>query len=175
MSVRAALAVLCLLGGLALSAQAAAQTATTAPTPAYERVAWPAGRAAPVWQASDVNGRVWRSADLRGRKVLLNFWATWCEPCRAEMPALQALAAAHPQWLVLTLNLKESVPVVQQFAQRGGLTLPLLRDADGSVARAWGVRIYPTSVWLSPEGKVLGMVRGEVDWAGTEAQRWLGL
>lgn len=127
----------------------------------------------------DLQGRSWRLADLRGRAVLLNFWASWCEPCRAEMPSLQALQQAHPQGLVvLAINYKEAVPTVATFVQRQGWTLPIVTDPEGALARRWGVGIFPSSVLIDARGRVQAVVRGEVDWQAQQAapwmQRWMG-
>jgi thiol-disulfide isomerase/thioredoxin len=104
--------------------------------------------------------------------VLINFWASWCEPCRAEMPSLQELARTHPERLVvLAVNLKESEPAITRFVQRTGLDLPVLRDADGAMARAWGVSVYPSTVLIDAQGRANSVVRGEVDWASPDAQR----
>jgi thiol-disulfide isomerase/thioredoxin len=118
---------------------------------------------------TDLQGRDWRVPALRGRVVVLNFWASWCEPCKEEMPSLQALADQHPDRLVvLTINLKESPEAIARFVRTSGLRLPVVRDADGSLARAWGVRIYPSTVLIDAQGRVRSVVRGALDWTGGE-------
>lgn len=126
---------------------------------------------APALEARDLRGEVWRLTDLRGKAVLLNFWASWCEPCRAEMPSLQALAERQgPQKLVvLAVNFKESATAATQFAQRSGLTLPVLLDPQGAIARQWGVRIFPSTVLIGSDGRVRAVVRGGLDWGGVDA------
>jgi len=157
-----------LLGSLA------ALAAEPEPATGYEVQAWDPRKPVPTLQATDLNGKVWRLADLRGKVVLVNFWASWCEPCRAEMPSLQRLAAMHAHELVvLAVNFKESAATVQQFVQRTGLTLPVLPDPQGSVARAWGVAIFPSTVLIDARGKVRSVLRGELDWTGADAQRLL--
>jgi thiol-disulfide isomerase/thioredoxin len=118
-----------------------------------------------------LNGRVWRLADLRGKAVLINFWASWCEPCRAEMPSLQALAQAHgPQQLVvLAVNFKEPAATARRFVQRSELALPVLLDTDGAIARQWGAKVFPTTVLIDAEGRVHAVVRGEFDWSSAQA------
>lgn len=141
----------------------------------YEVQAWSPNKPVPALQATDLNGKVWRLADLRGKVVLLNFWASWCEPCRAEMPSLQRLGAQHPNDLVvLAVNFKESSTAVQQFVQRTGLALPVLPDPQGTMARAWGITIFPSTVLIDAQGKVRSVLRGELDWTGADAQRLLG-
>lgn len=164
-----------LLGAVLVSVPATAASpaapASESARPAYQVVPWKAGAKVPPLEGTDLNGKLWRLQDLRGRAVLINFWASWCEPCRAEMPSLQALAAHNPGKLVmLAVNLKESEPTITRFVQRTGLGLPVLRDADGALARAWGVSIYPSTVLIDSRGRVKSVVRGEVDWAGPEAR-----
>lgn len=87
------------------------------------------------------------------------------------MPSLQQLAAqTSGQLVVITVNLKESEETVRRFAQRTDLHLPLIRDADGSMARAWGVSVYPSTVLIDWLGRVHSVVRGEVDWQSAAAR-----
>jgi thiol-disulfide isomerase/thioredoxin len=145
-----------------------------APSVGYDVQPWAARQPVPMLQATDLNGQVWRLSDLRGKVVLLNFWASWCEPCRAEMPSLQRLGEQHPHDLVvLAVNFKESTPAMQQFVQRTGLALPVLQDPQGSMARAWGVSIFPSTVLIGADGRVRSVLRGELDWTGADAARLL--
>ncbi|MDP2255365.1 MAG: TlpA disulfide reductase family protein [Polaromonas sp.] len=123
----------------------------------------------------DTTGKTWRPADLRGRAVLLNFWASWCPPCRAEMPTLQQVADFYgpDKLLVLAINFKEPAARALKFAASTGLTLPVLLDTDGSVARQWGVNVFPTTLTLDHRGQPRQRVRGEVDWSGLPAERLL--
>lgn len=136
---------------------------------AYQVSPW-AGPVEP-FQLVDTTGKVWRPADFRGRAVLLNFWASWCEPCRAEMPSLQQAAALHgaDKLLVLAINFKEKPASALQFAQQAGITLPVLLDVDGQAARGWDVRIFPTTLTLDRRGRPRHRVRGELDWTGPAA------
>jgi thiol-disulfide isomerase/thioredoxin len=140
---------------------------------AAEIRSWPARGPVPPLLATDLDGRSWTLAGLRGKAVVLNFWATWCEPCRAEMPALQHLAQAHgnERLAVLALNFKEPAPRAERFARNTGLTLPVLLDPAGDVARAWSVRIFPTTILIAADGRPRWRVRGEFDWTGAEAAR----
>jgi thiol-disulfide isomerase/thioredoxin len=149
---------------------ASAGAATTAQAePGYDAQPWPRKQPVPSGSMTDMQGSEWRLPALRGRAVLLNFWASWCEPCKEEMPSLQALADRHADRLVvLTINLKESPEAIARFVRSSGLRLPVVRDADGSLARAWGVRIYPSTVLIDPQGRVRRVVRGGLDWAGEE-------
>ena len=132
---------------------------------------WPRGRAAPAFPATDMTGQAVSLQALRGKVVLVNFWASWCEPCRAEMPSLQALAEREKARLVvLTINLKESPEAIARFVQSTGLTLPVVRDPLGDVARAWGIKIYPSTVLVDSADQVRSVVRGALDWAGSEGE-----
>jgi thiol-disulfide isomerase/thioredoxin len=139
----------------------------------HEVTDWPAQPPLPAIEALDLHGKTWRLADLRGRAVLLNFWASWCEPCRAEMPTLQVLADLYgpEQLAVLALNFKEAPATVARFVQRTGLRLPVLLDPDGAIARACAVKVFPSTLLIAPDGRARQRLRGELDWTGAEAAR----
>ena len=112
----------------------------------------------------------------RGKVVLLNFWATWCVPCRDEMPELQRLADdLHEQpFTLLTIDLEEDSQAIAAFRQELGLRVPVLLDEDGDVAHSYGVRALPASFLIDPRGELrqqrLGpLPRGEVDTAWSRA------
>ena len=133
---------------------------------------WPANKAAPQQLSSHEADLSWVLADLRGRAVLINFWASWCEPCRQEMPSLQSLANIRTAEIkVLTVNFKDAPGSAGQFMTHTGLQLPVMRDSDGAIARQWGVRIFPSTVLVDSEGVVRSTVRGAIDWTGPVAQR----
>ncbi|SDM78096.1 TlpA disulfide reductase family protein [Polaromonas sp. JS666] len=139
--------------------------------PAYEVSPW----AGPVsaFALVDTTGKTWLPADLRGRAVLLNFWASWCEPCRAEMPTLQQVADFYgpEKLLVLAINFKEPPARALQFAKTTGVTLPVLLDLDGKAARGWGVKVFPTTLMMDTAGRPRLRVKGEVDWTGPAAAK----
>jgi len=97
-------------------------------------------------------------SDLRGQVVLLNFWATWCPPCKAEMPDLEALyrdyGAAH-DFVVVGVNLQEDREIVEKFARETSLSFPVLLDADGKVSgQSYAVRSLPMSMIIDREGYI---------------------
>jgi thiol-disulfide isomerase/thioredoxin len=110
-------------------------------------------------------------ADYRGKVVLVNFWATWCDPCREEMPSMQRLKErlSDQRFAVLAVNYGESRERVAEFQQRVPLDLQMLLDPGQETARAWKVRILPMSFLLDAEGRVRYSVIGEIDWESPEA------
>jgi len=140
-----------------------------------QRRAWPPGEATPPLVLPQLDGSPWDLADARGRVVLLNFWATWCEPCRTEMPSLERLAARHAAdgLRVVAVNYRESAATIRAYVERSGLSLTVLRDADGRAARAWGARMFPTTLLVGRDGRARASVRGEADWDGAPALDWV--
>lgn len=139
--------------------------------PAYEVSKWSGPIAG--FKLVDTTGKTWTFADLKGRAVLLNFWASWCEPCRAEMPTLQQIADFYgaDKLLVLAINFKEPPVRAVRFAQTTGVTLPVLLDLDGQAARRSGVNVFPTTLTLDSRGQPQHRVQGEVDWTGKAAEK----
>jgi thiol-disulfide isomerase/thioredoxin len=129
---------------------------------------------APGWgglQTPDLEGRIWKLPQP-GRALALNFWASWCEPCRTEMPSLQLLADLYGDRLaVVALNFKERASTVTRFARSTGVSLPVLMDPDGSIAAALGVKVFPTTLLFGADGKPRWRVEGALDWTGPEAGR----
>lgn len=112
-------------------------------------------------------------ADYAGRYVLLNFWATWCAPCRHEMPALNTLQQTYggEDFTVVTLATGRNPPqAIQRFFDEEGLTdLTMHRDINQQIAREMGVFGLPITVLLNPEGQEIARLRGDAEWAGEDA------
>ncbi len=127
----------------------------------------------PPLTLKDLNGRTHTLADYRGKVVLINFWATWCEPCREEMPAMRTLRErlAGQPFEVLVVNHGESATRVREFLARERLELLALLDPNQDAARAWRVRVLPGSFLVDAEGRVRYSVIGEFDWASEEAMK----
>lgn len=113
-------------------------------------------RPAPLFTLRDPKGIEYALEDLRGQVVLVNFWATWCEPCRAEMPELDALAHEYRDagFRVLAVNVLEEPDAIQRFGEELGLGLPLLVDRSGEVYKAYNVQGLPTSYLIDAEGMI---------------------
>jgi len=140
----------------------------------FDKTAWPAKTLTPAMEAVDLQGKAWNSAELAGKVVVLNFWATWCAPCKDELPTLQTLhdiSDAHT--VVLTINVREPAARAARYMQSTGMTFPVISDAKGDLAKRWGVTVYPTTILIAPNGQARWRVVGDVDWSGREANAWL--
>ena len=124
------------------------------------------GGAAPPLALADVEGRSYRLDEYRGKVVLVNFWATWCEPCRDEMPSMNRLRAslAGRPFEVLAVNLAESGPRIRRFLEQVPLEFPVLMDRDSGAAKAWQARLLPASFLVGPDGRIRYSVVGGIDW-----------
>lgn len=120
------------------------------------------------------DGAEMRLSDLAGKHVVVNFWATWCAPCRKEMPTLSALQAAMggDDFAVVTIATGRNDPVgmAQFFAETGVDNLPLHRDPQQRLAREMGVLGLPITVILNPEGQEIARLQGDADWASESAK-----
>jgi thiol-disulfide isomerase/thioredoxin len=107
--------------------------------------------------------------------VLLNFWATWCAPCREEMPALETLSRElGPRGLaVVGVNFKEPKPTVEAFVREHRLGFPMLLDAEGRMVERYQVFALPVTVVVDRRGMVVGTVLGIRDWVGPDARAYL--
>jgi thiol-disulfide isomerase/thioredoxin len=140
----------------------------------FDKARWPAHVPTPTLDVVDLQGKVWSAQDLAGHVVVLNFWATWCAPCKEELPSLQTLHDIRDaNTLVLAVNVREPSLRVARYVQATGLTVPVLLDPKGELAKRWGVTVFPTTVLLAPDGQARWRVMGDVDWSGSEAHRWL--
>jgi thiol-disulfide isomerase/thioredoxin len=130
---------------------------------------WSGPAAAPALALRDLDGREHRLADYKGKVVVINFWATWCEPCREEMPSLQRLAdaMAGKAFVLLAVDMAEGEPRVRDFLRQmpgTPLRFPLLLDRDGAVARAWKVKLLPTTLIIDPAQRIRLVAHGDLAW-----------
>ena len=123
-----------------------------------------AGFAAPEVELERLDGGRVRLSDLRGQVVVLNVWASWCPPCRAEMPALQALheQRAGDGVVVLAINstVQDSEQAARDFAVEVGLTFPIGLDRDGQATRLYQVRALPSTFFIDRQGIIRRVVVG---------------
>jgi len=148
--------------------------ALAAPAQAVELKPWTGG-ATPPLELGDLDGKMHRLADYRGRAVLVNFWATWCTPCREEMPSFERLRAAleAQRVTVLAVNLAEPEARIRRFLDTMPVRYPILLDRDGATARAWSARVLPATYVIGPDGKIRYRHLGELDWSSPEVQKLL--
>ena len=123
------------------------------------------GQAAPELRAEDLDGRTWSLADGDGRLVWVNFWATSCEPCRTEMPAMQRLAEAYgDELLILGVDWGEQRDAVTDFVDRYGVEYPILLDPTLEIYYRWaGTDGLPRHYFIGAESTVLREVIGPLD------------
>ena len=130
----------------------------------------PQGGKAADFRLSDVNGNTISLSGYRGNLVFLNFWATWCGPCRQEMPSMERLyrELGGQGLAMLALNEKESGAQVSNFMRSYGLSFPALLDVDGRVSSAYRVWGLPTTILIDGSGTIVGTRSGPKDWASRE-------
>ncbi len=128
------------------------------------------GSRAPQFTATDLaSGRVTTLADYRGTVVLLNVWATWCQPCRVEMPSLERLhrRLGGADFRVVAVSVDEQGPeVVAKFAQDLGLSFEILHDRSGAIQRAYQTTGVPESFVIDRDGVIIKKVIGPAEWDG---------
>lgn len=119
---------------------------------------------APLFRLTTLDGVAMDLADTQGDVVLVNFWATWCPPCRAEMPVIEAAYQAHKDkgFRVLALDVREAQDEVAAYAQELGLSFPILLDQSGDVALAYRVQNLPRSFLIDRQGRVVRIHPGEL-------------
>ncbi|MFZ5647444.1 MAG: TlpA disulfide reductase family protein [Bacillota bacterium] len=120
---------------------------------------------APEFTLEGLDGQEVRLSDLRGKKVLINFWTTWCQYCREEMPLLQKFheQSGGKNWQVLTINItstERDLSRVKSYIESNGYTFTVLLDRTGSVSALYGIRSIPTSFMLNEKGEITGVKTG---------------
>lgn len=119
----------------------------------------------PSFSLDRLDGASVALADQRGSPVLVHFFATWCEPCKAEFATLAHLAARRPQLKILVINVGEPPVRVRTFAMTEQIALPILLDADRKVTKAWQVGVLPTTFVLDEDLTARLSVEGDLDWS----------
>jgi peroxiredoxin len=134
------------------------------------------GQQAPDFVLADVSGTKTRLSDLKGEVVLVNFWATWCPPCREEIPsmvALNRLMAGKP-FRMLAISMDQGgKDAVNDFFRKSGLTLPALLDSDGKVGRLYGITGVPETFVIDRKGVIIKKIIGPLDWSAPEVLNFL--
>jgi thiol-disulfide isomerase/thioredoxin len=105
-----------------------------------------------------------------GKPTVVNFWATWCPPCRAEMPLLQQMAEFYGDRLAFqAVNFKERAVTVQRHLREANWSIPVVLDPMGAGAQAWKVQVFPTTFGFDAQGHARWRVIGEYDWSSEQA------
>ena len=129
------------------------------------------GKLAPDFTLKDLSGRPVQLSSLKGKVVLVNFWATWCPPCREEVPSLvkmnQAMQGKPFQLLAVSID-EGGRDAVTTFFKKSGSELPALLDTDGAVSRRYGTTGVPETFVINPKGVIMKKVVGGLDWSSPE-------
>jgi cytochrome c biogenesis protein CcmG/thiol:disulfide interchange protein DsbE len=135
---------------------------------------WPAAQATPALQLVDLDGKAWDLARLRGKVVVVNFWASWCGPCVQELPVLGALAQ-RPAWrdrvAVVGVNYKEPLDAIRGFTAERAIPYPILRDRGGDMFKLWTAGVMPTTILVDRQGRARWRSAGEIGAGDTRLQR----
>ena len=131
------------------------------------------GEEAPNFQLRDLDGNMVSLSQLRGKVVLLNFWATWCVPCWIEMPAMERLYRSYSRkdFEILAVSTDpQGAAVTRPFQQEMGFTFPILHDAEYRIGLMYGARSLPMTFMVDRQGIVRQKVPGARDWGGPDAR-----
>jgi cytochrome c biogenesis protein CcmG/thiol:disulfide interchange protein DsbE len=140
------------------------QSATSAPQPSNSLVQASRGTAAPQFLIFYPDGQEISLSDYEGQVILINWWATWCPPCKAEMPAINAFYKSHQAdgFVVLAVNSQEGASTAKDFIQSNGFTFPVLLDSKGQIMDRYHVRALPTSFIIDRHGVIQHIQTGEI-------------
>ena len=121
---------------------------------------------APDFTLENLEGNDVTLSSLRGKVVLLNFWATWCGPCRVEMPSIEEMYEMFEdeQFEILAIDVQESRRAVRQFIDKNEYTFPVLLDTNGRVGSIYGARSIPTTYLIDKQGFAVGFIIGSREW-----------
>ncbi len=128
------------------------------------------GQKAPDFVLKDVTGKAVSLSAIKGKAVLVNFWATWCPPCRAEMPTLNRLYKEYRNkgLAVVAVSTDRKLEYVTDFLEKHPVDFPVLMDSDSRTSRQFGVFSMPTSFLLDRNGFIIRRYLGEEDWTSPE-------
>ncbi len=130
---------------------------------------------APNFSLHDLQGNAHTLSDYQGKVVVLNFWATWCPPCRAELPSMQRAweIMRNEDMLMLAVNVGERETTVRQVTQALGLDFPVLLDNNATLMQRWSARGLPTTFVINPQGHIVYRAVGERAWDAPDILRLL--
>lgn len=164
----AAWAIVC----IALDAPAAARPALAELLKALNVSGYPSVMHPPEFSGVTADGKTASLAGLRGRVILINFWATWCLECRPEMPMFERLHRefAAQGLAVVGINAREGTSTIRAYAKELGLTFPLILDPKGKINAAYGVIGLPTTFLIGRDGRPVALAIGPREWNGKPAR-----
>lgn len=133
------------------------------------------GQPAPEFTFRDQSGRGRSLSELRGKVVLVNFWATWCPPCLDEMPSMQQLQRrmANQPFEMLALSVDDSWQTVNRFMKNNAFTLPVYADFDKRISTLYGTHMWPETYIVDKKGRIAYKVVGPKDWTSSEVLKFL--
>jgi cytochrome c biogenesis protein CcmG/thiol:disulfide interchange protein DsbE len=133
------------------------------------------GQAAPDFRFKDQSGQQFSLSDFRGKVVLVNFWATWCSPCREEIPSLESLLRqmAPNNLKMLALSVDDSWAPINEFMRESGVALPVYADFDRQISTRYGTFKFPETYVVNKKGKVVLKVIGSTEWAAPDMVAYL--
>ena len=128
---------------------------------------------APDFTPKDLKGTQVTLKNFKGRVVFLNFWATWCPPCRREMPSMERLykQLKDRDFTMLAVDMQESEKRVRAFISEFSLSFPALLDLNGDISSLYGIVGLPTTYIIDREGKIIGKAVGPRDWSSQESKQ----
>jgi len=131
------------------------------------------GQIADDFTLETIEGKLISLSDYRGKIVFLNFWATWCPPCRREMPSMEKLYQKFKDkdFIMLAVSLRENSEKVSKFMRDNKLSFPALLDSKGKVGSQYGISSIPTTFFIDKHGMMIGRAIGGRDWASEETDK----
>ena len=133
------------------------------------------GKPAPDFVLKDSTGKIWKLSDLKGKAVFVNFWATWCKPCRDEMPSMEALnkAMSDKPFQMLSIVYNDDLQLAESFARRLGATFPVLANPDSELTEAYMITGVPETFLIDTQGVVRHKLIGPYDWEAPEMKNYV--
>jgi peroxiredoxin len=124
------------------------------------------GKPAPNFDTIDLNGDIWSLSKLKGQVVFINFWATWCAPCREEMPSMQRLYAKLPKdkFKMIALYNRDKPAIVKDFVAKLGINMPILDDQENIIGKRYGLTGLPETFIVDKQGVIREKFIGPAEW-----------
>ena len=130
------------------------------------------GGAAPDFTLPSIDGTPVRLSELKGKPVFINFWATWCVPCREEMPLMREVYEQNREkgLVILAVDMEEDASLVRRWVEQGGYTFTFLLDSDGELIKRYNVTAAPTSYFVGPDGLIRDVKLGALSRSDMQAK-----